>query len=192
MKRVALFGGSFDPIHRGHAFIAERAVERCALDEVLFVPCWQSPHKAGVQMASGDDRSAMVRLATQAFPWATVSDWELDRKEPSYSWQTAEHWRSMLDEDDELFWILGMDQWSALSRWARVDYLARLVTFIVFPRDGEVPEEVEGRRAAFLPDAMAVSATEIRTRTAAGGSIEEDVGAEVAAYVKEKRLYRSV
>ncbi len=191
MRRVALFGGSFDPVHRGHAFIAERAQSRCELDEVVFMPCWQSPHKLGRALTGGDDRLTMLRLATRDLPWASVSSWELGRPASSYSWQTAERWRrEVLAEGDALYWILGLDQWMALSRWARADYLAELVTFVVFPRDGGCPEAQDGFSAVFLPDAMAISASEIRTRCREGRSIEDEVGPEVAAYVEEKRLYR--
>ena len=192
MKRVALFGGTFDPIHRGHRFIAERALAQCDLDEVVFLPCRQSPHKRDVETTSGEDRLTMVRLAIADVSGIWASDWELQREGASYSWQTAEYWRNeVLAEEDELYWVLGMDQWAALSKWARVEYLSRLVTFIVFPRDGEVPEAFSGRNAVFLPDAMAISATEIRTRASLGQSIEEQVGDDVVVYIREKGLYRN-
>ena len=191
MKRVALFGGTFDPIHRGHVFIAERAQVQCQLDEIVFVPCWQSPHKLDREMAaSAQDRVAMVALATEGLSWARVSQWEVQRATPSYSWQTAERWRrEVLETSDELFWILGADQWSALRRWARADYLAELLRFIVFPRDGTTPREQDGLDACFLSDAMAISGTQIRTQSRVGESIEEEVGVAVANYILEKRLY---
>jgi nicotinate-nucleotide adenylyltransferase len=133
----------------------------------------------------------MVKLAIANVSGMWASDWELLREGASYSWQTAEHWRrEVLDEEDELFWIVGMDQWAALAKWSRVDYLSELVAFIVFPRDGETPEAVPGRNAVFLPDAMAVSATEIRTRARKGLSIEAQVEDDVAGFIREKGLYR--
>ena len=106
-QRVALFGGSFDPVHRGHLFIAGRAVEACGLDRVIFVPCWKSPHKRGEQISDSEDRLAMLRLATAELAWAEVSEWEVSREEASYSWKTAEHFAQALGEGVELFWILG-------------------------------------------------------------------------------------
>ena len=190
MKRVALFGGSFDPIHRGHVFIAERAVAKCQLDEVIFMPCWRSPHKLGPPASPAEDRLAMVGLATEGLPWAKVSDWELQRGGASYSWQTAEHWREeAMGPADELYWILGADQWEVLADWARIDRLAELVTFIVFPRHGRVPQPSDRFCARILDDAMTVSSTEIRTLRARGLSVEEEVGAAVAAYIERKGLY---
>lgn len=192
MKRVALFGGTFDPVHRGHLFIAERAQARCGLDEVIFMPCWRSPHKLGETSAPGEDRLAMLQLALSEgdHSWASVSPWELERQSASYSWQTGEHWsREVLAEEDALYWILGADQWEALSGWARVDYLSSLLTFIVFPRAGHRLESQPGMEAVFLSDAMRVSASEIRTLCGRGASIEDDVGRPVAAYIRENRLY---
>ena len=191
MRRVALFGGTFDPIHWGHSSMARRAREQCELHEVVFLPCRQSPHKKEAPVASGEDRLAMIELATLETRWATVSRWELDREGPSHSWKTAEHWRrDVLREEDELFWIMGMDQWVACARWARVDYLAALVRFIVFSRRGHAGEE--GRlmsRAVFFGGEMEISGTKLRARCAAGAPILADVGPEVAAYVKENGLY---
>lgn len=192
MKRLALFGGSFDPVHSGHCFIAERAQAHCGLDEVVFVPCWESPHKRGQRLADGVHRLAMLRLATANWSWARVSSWECDREATSYSWETATHWREqVLPPEDALYWILGADQWKALDQWARVDLLARVVTFIVFPRSGVVPEPVPGRKAVFLPDAMEASSSEIRTRCRLGESIDEWVPAEVARHIRENALYAS-
>ena len=191
MKRVALFGGSFDPVHRGHTMVAERAQSRCALDEVVFLPCRQSPHKLGQGLSAGEDRLAMLRLATRDWSWASISTWELEREPPSYSWQAAERWRrEVLEREDELYWILGLDQWVALSRWARADYLAELLTFVVFPRDGKDPEPHSSFRSVILTDDIAISASEIRARCRRGEGIEDGVGPEVAAYVAEKGLYR--
>ena len=191
MKRVALFGGTFDPIHLGHTFIASRARERCELDEVIFMPCWHSPHKLDRDPPTdGSLRLRMIELATQDLPWAKVSSWELDRAEASFSWQTAEFYRqNVLESGDQLFWIIGMDQWQAIERWARINYLKTLVEFIVFPRDGQSPEAKDGFATQFLKDAMAVSSTEIRTRRAQGLSITDQVTSAVADYLAEKALY---
>lgn len=192
MKRVALFGGTFDPIHRGHLFIASRAREQCALDEVIFIPCWHSPHKLDRDPPTeGEHRLRMIELAVQDLPWASVSPWELDRAQASYSWQTAEHFHDSLDDVDALYWIIGMDQWQAIEGWSRIEHLVGLVEFIVFPRSGQSPESKDGIPARFLDDAMEVSSTKIRTRQAQGLSISELVTPAVADYMTEKALYQA-
>ena len=90
-ERIALFGGSFDPPHCAHLAIARAAAEHCGLQQVIFIPCRISPLKGRSPGASGADRLAMLRLATNGMAWASVSDWELSRPGPSYSWQSAEH-----------------------------------------------------------------------------------------------------
>jgi len=187
-QRVALFGGSFDPIHRGHVFIAEKAVEACGLDRVIFVPCWKSPHKRGQEISDSEDRVAMLRLATADLEWAEVSEWEISRGEASYSWKTAEHFAQALGEGVELFWILGTDQWEVIDSWARPERLADLLTFVVFPRDG-VATQKPGFRMLPVDASFDASSTEIRRRVRAGERISEFVLPEVEAYLHDRGLY---
>ena len=188
VERVALFGGSFDPVHRGHLFIAERAVEYCGLDRVIFVPCWKSPHKRGEEISDSADRGAMLEIATEGTDWAEVSEWELSREEASYSWKTAEHFAEKLGDGVELFWIVGTDQWEVIETWANPELLARLVTFVVFPRGG-VAEEKEGFRMVPVDASFDASSTEIRQRVRAGESIGKLVVPEVERLIRERRLY---
>ncbi|MEM7385163.1 MAG: nicotinate (nicotinamide) nucleotide adenylyltransferase [Verrucomicrobiota bacterium] len=186
---LALFGGTFDPIHNGHLFLARRAYELCQLDQVLFLPCFQSPHKEGVQSAPGPHRLAMIEAAIEGHPEFAVSGHELQQKGPSYSWQTAEYFHTKWPET-ELFWLLGIDQWKVIERWARSDYLATLVSFIVFPRDGIKPEDREGYRSIRLPDErFDLSATDIREALTRGESIAGKTAPAVETYLREHRLY---
>ena len=185
--RIALFGGSFDPVHRGHLFIAEQAVEKLHLDWVIFLPCWRSPHKGGKEISDSNDRVAMLKLALDGIEWAEVSCWEVEREEPSYSWKTARHFTDELD-GAKLFWILGTDQWEVIETWARPEILAELVTFIVFPRGG-VPEDKAGFAMLPVEASFDASSTEIRRRVRAGEAIEDLVVPEVESYLREHHLY---
>jgi nicotinate-nucleotide adenylyltransferase len=187
-EKVALFGGSFDPVHRGHLFIAEKAVEACKLDRVIFVPCWKSPHKRGREISDSADRLAMLRLATEGVEWAEVSEWEVARAGASYSWKTAQHFAEELGEGVELFWIVGTDQWEVIETWAKPELLAELVTFIVFPRGG-VARPKEGVRMAAVDASFDASSTEIRRRVRAGESVSDLVVPEVEAAIRERGLY---
>ena len=89
-RKIALFGGTFDPVHLGHIRIAQQAKDALGLDEVRFLPCRISPHKTDSRPASGADRCEMLRLATAGLPWAVVDDFELHQAGPSYSFETAE------------------------------------------------------------------------------------------------------
>ena len=89
-RKIGLFGGTFDPVHLGHVHLATVAKDALELDQVRFLPCRISPHKAGTSPASGEHRCEMLRLATRDLPWAVVDDFELHQREPSYSYETAE------------------------------------------------------------------------------------------------------
>ncbi len=187
-ERIALFGGSFDPPHQAHLAIAAAAVEHCDLQQVVFIPCQVSPLKGRSPGASGADRLAMLRLATNAMAWAAVSDWELSRPGPSYSWQTAEH-LAAAHPGAALYWLMGADQWDALDRWARPDILRERLTFIVFARDGTPPAPQKGWRSIFLPGEFSGSSTEARLLLASGASTAGLLPEEVAEYALRRRLY---
>ena len=93
-KRIALFGGSFDPVHLGHLEIARSAVDQLRLDEVRFIPCRISPHKTAEPPASSQARLEMLRLALADHSWAKIDDTELEEPPPSYSYKTAARVRS--------------------------------------------------------------------------------------------------
>lgn len=165
--RVGIFGGSFDPVHSGHLFLAERARERVGLDEVWFVPCQISPHKGHRPPSMGGKRLRWLELATEGLEWARVLDIELRREGPSFSYETL----AELDREypeHEWFWIMGGDQWRLLGSWARPDLLAELATFLVLARDGEEVEEREGWRMMVVPGEHPASSTAIRDALARG------------------------
>lgn len=188
---IALFGGTFDPPHLGHRFISTAAVAACGLEKVIFLPCHQSPHKPTAPHAAGHHRLAMLTLATQDLAWASISDWELKRPQPSLSWETTEHFAAVYPHA-KLHWIMGVDQWRVLHKWGRPERLAELLTFIVFPRDGMHPEPNPNFRSHFLTDEFDASATAIRARLTHGEPQGLPVDAHVAQYIEGHQLYRDV
>jgi nicotinate-nucleotide adenylyltransferase len=184
--RIGLFGGTFDPVHAGHVAVAEEAVGRLALDEVRFLPCRQSPHKARSSVASGPERCEMLRLATAALPWAVVDDFELSAAGPSFSVHTAEEMARRFP-GARLFWLMGSDQWEALPRWQDPQRLAQLVEFAVFPR-GEPARPRAGFRLHLLNGSHPASASAIRANPA-GASETAWLAPRVANYIKRRGLY---
>ena len=189
-ERIALFGGSFDPPHCAHLVIAREAMVSCGLGRVVFIPCQESPLKGRQPGARGADRLAMLRLATEGLPRASVSDWELYRPGPSYSWQTAEYFASLYP-GAELHWLMGADQWAAIEHWARPEILRARLTFIVFARNGSRPVARGGWRAVFLAGEFPGSSTEARRLLAAGESTAGLLPESVAQYALRERLYGS-
>ena len=187
-RKIALFGGTFDPIHLGHLHLAKIARDSLQLDQVRFIPCKVSPHKSGTQPASPTDRLNMLRLATAEFPWARVDDLEIASDQPNYSYLTAAEIQRR-EPDAQLYWIMGGDQWAALPRWKHPEKLAEIVEFIVLARaDDPLP------RANFqmhlIHGEHPASATQIRQTTAAGAE-SSDLPASVAAYIRAHRLYQA-
>ena len=185
--RIALFGGTFDPVHVGHLHIARLAREQADLDAVIFLPCLQSPHKSQSTQASIADRLTMLSLATAADPWMQVSDYEATAPSPSYSYRTVEHF-SAQSPSTQWFWLMGCDQWLALPRWKNPEILARHLIFLVFSR-GEIPQPREGYRMQHLHGDHPASATAIRDPQS-GHFLQDDwLPRDVKNHIRQKHLY---
>lgn len=133
MKRICLFGGSFDPIHEGHITIAKAALETFSLDKVIFLPCARSPFKSSETLANDTQRLEMLNIATLDFDWAEISDHDLLLPPPSWSWRVVEDFQKLYPEA-KLFWLMGTDQWASIKDWNQYEYFLTLVDVIVFKR----------------------------------------------------------
>lgn len=191
-QRICLFGGTFDPIHLGHIHIARKAKEAFELEKVIFLPCKQSPHKQSKQHAEEKHRLAMCKLAISELPWAEVDDFDLTAPPPSYSWRTAESFAKKYP-DSRLYWLMGTDQWEALPRWSRPEYLASLVEFIVFAR-GEFPKARPSYQLHALKGNHPASATAIRNELHSikppnKAYSHEWLSPKVTKYILQHKLY---
>ena len=188
MNHIALFGGSFDPIHLGHTAILDTVCSQMALDHVFVLPCQQSPHKAKAPLASDQHRLNMCRLACEHLKDVTVSDHELTRTtSPSFSWMTVEHFQS-LHPQAQLYWILGTDQWDALERWDRFEYLATYLHFLVLERQAPIPKKQSVSHTALKFDYQ-ISSTKIREQLS-NGKAPTELAPAVSQYIQENHLYR--
>lgn len=162
--RTCLFGGTFDPVHSGHLAMARAMEQQLAPDRVVFLPAAQSPFKTGRQcFFTPQQRVTMLRMALEDWHTAEVSELDLGMQPPSWSWRVVDAWISRYP-GDELYWLLGTDEWEQLHQWARPDYLADHLTFVVYHR-GQEPKPRPGVRAVFLSGPMhEASASEIRRR----------------------------
>jgi nicotinate-nucleotide adenylyltransferase len=186
--RIALFGGTFDPIHDAHLAVAATAADRFHLDRVAFVPAAHPPHKALVTHAPYEDRVRMAELACQAEPRFEVSRIE-EGTLRSYSIDTIEKLRATLSDADELFFIIGADAFAEIRTWRRWIDVARGVRFLVVSRPGhtyETPAGVAVDRIDSLE--IPISSSEIRRILAAGG-IPEGLPPQVLAYARDHHLY---
>jgi nicotinate-nucleotide adenylyltransferase len=185
--RLALFGGTFDPIHNAHLTVAREAADQFSLEQVWFVPAAHPPHKSDQTAASFEDRYRMVELACSADARFRASRLEAGESQ-SYSVDTLERVRAT---GEEPYFIIGADAFADIASWHRWRDLIRTTEFIVVTRPGHEYRAPEGARMHRLDTvALPVSSSEIRRRLAAGETPIE-LPAEVAEYIHDKGLYRS-
>lgn len=193
-KRIALYGGTFDPVHSGHLEIARKVSELFEIEKVLFIPAQVAPHKVGRTVTEPIHRYAMLALATQNDPRLSISTFELEAPDRRYTVDTVEHFRTMFARSAELFFIMGADSWADIQTWREWQRLLTMINHIVVTRPGfEVAPAPPGARVSFTDAVMNdVSATSIR-RFASAGRMDELarlVPEPVVEYIRKYEIYR--
>jgi nicotinate-nucleotide adenylyltransferase len=202
---VGVFGGTFDPIHYAHLAVAEEAAEALGLERVLFVPAGQPPHKPGQAITAGAHRLAMVELAIAGNDRFAVDRLELERDGPSYTVDTLEALGASGPTPEprfrELILILSADAFLGLASWHDPRRIFELARVAVAPREGYPSAEATfmtehfpdlADRVVFLDGPrMRLSASELRSRAAAGRTLRYLVPDAVAAYIDDHDLYRN-
>ena len=192
MKRVGLFGGSFDPVHNAHVALATLALAQLQLDEVRWIPVCKSSQKSR-KLAPAADREAMVRLAIAGEPRFVVDRTELRRRGVSYTLDTVRE-LAAAEPGTEWVLILGQDQYAGLHTWRDWRELVGMVTLAIANRPDAEP--AVNAQIARVPHQMVslpmmdVSSTEVRRRVAAGEPIAGLVPEAVARYIERRQLYR--
>lgn len=215
MKRIAFYGGSFDPLHNGHLTIAHKLLEVFALDEFVFIPAFHAPHKKDKRPTSAFHRYAMLCLATNDETQIKVSKMELDVPERPYSVETLTRLKNELT-DTQIFFVMGADSWADITTWREWETVLTLVNIIVVTRPdyeigfSHVTNEIRTRivdlRKAdskskisdlksqiYITDAVQIdiSATEIRRKIREGAiGWRENVPLSVAEYIEKYELYK--
>ncbi len=201
--RIALYGGSFNPIHIGHLITARSVAEAIPLDRVIFLPSSNPPHKQDQALLDPAHRAQMVKLAIEGEPLFTFSDHDLTKTAPTYTVETVAHFAEALGRDTELHWIIGADSLLELTTWYRVKTLVDSCRIVTAARPGWDPSamdelcaklsdrQIEDIRAFVLQTpGIDISATDIRERIRAGLSIRFLVPDAVRAYIDAQKLYR--
>jgi nicotinate-nucleotide adenylyltransferase len=136
--RIGLFGGTFNPIHRGHLWAASEVKKGFNLDQIFLIPAAIPPHKRPGTVASGDDRLEMINLAAADTPGLTASDVELNRSGPSYTIDTVWHFKHTFADDTRIYLMMGLDAFLDIDTWKSVKKLLEEVPFIVIARPDEI------------------------------------------------------
>lgn len=195
-KRIALYGGTFDPVHLGHLEVACKVAELFEIEQVMFIPAQVAPHKLGRPVTEPIHRYALLALATQDDPRLLISTFELDAPDRSYTVDTVAEFQRLLGADTELFFIMGADSWSEIKTWRDWERLLKLTKHIVVTRPGYdmLPAPADLKERIFFSDAVMqdISATNIR-RLASDGrydELEQMVPGSVVNYIRKYEIYR--
>lgn len=200
---IALFGGTFDPIHHGHLIAARAVVEQLDYDRVFFIPAPTPPHKIGRELSDASHRLEMARLAVQGEPRFDVSDVEIRRAGVSFTILTVEAFRQCVGPDVPLAWVIGGDSLPELYSWYRIGDLVETCRIVTAVRPGyELPDlallrrtlsagQVDRLRRDVLPTPFIdISATNVRRRVREGRSIRYLVPEAVRTYIEANQLYQ--
>lgn len=198
--RLGIFGGTFDPIHKGHLAIAEAMQQQLKLDRILFIPDYLPPHKLQQQCSPSPDRLAMTLLGIQGHPLFTVSDRELRRRGVSYTVDTLHQLYRRYHRYYDLYFLIGADSAEQLPTWHWIREAMRCSIFAAAARPGFAPYKEKVTRALArqgltrlvwvdTPE-IDISSTQIRQRVRAGQAIGDLVPQAVADYIRQRELYQ--
>ncbi|MFQ6035056.1 MAG: nicotinate-nucleotide adenylyltransferase [Sedimentisphaerales bacterium] len=203
-RKIALFGGTFDPIHIGHTIVAADAAEHISAEKIVFVPAKRSPLKGSLPCASDEDRFAMIALAIAGHKDFELSDYELKKPEPSYTLQTVRQFQADYGNETSIYWLIGADSINDLPHWYRIAELIDECNLSTMYRAGCEPpdfarfkalwgaERVEKlQRNVIQTSLVDISSTKIRDRLAHGRDVTDMLHPAVADYIHKRGLYQT-
>ena len=198
--KTGVFGGTFNPVHKGHIMLAEYCKDSVGLDRIIMIPTAVPPHKISKNLASENDRLNMCKLACRGKENFFVSDIEIKRQGKSYTYETLTQLKEIYP-DDHLYTIMGADMFLTLNRWKNPEIIFEKSSIITIPRDDENKLELEnfynkvlkamGASSVILPNpVMSVSSTFIRENLDNFNLISDMLDKGVYDYIIKNNLYR--
>ena len=202
--KIGIYGGTFNPIHLGHIHILREFILRLSLDKAILIPTHVPPHKQSFDLASGEDRVAMCKLAAAEIVEAPVevSAMELERAGKSYTAETLEELRRQYP-NDELYLLMGEDMFLTIHQWYRPETIFSLAAVCGSPRSGDGLRELQEQQdflekkygaRCMVEDIpyFSASSTEVRALAQRGESLSHLVPETVENYIKAHGLYRGI
>lgn len=198
--KTGVFGGTFNPVHKGHIMLAEYCMDSVGLDRIIMIPTAVPPHKISNNLASENDRLNMCKLACRGKENFFVSDIEIKRQGKSYTYETLTQLKEIYP-NDHLYTIMGADMFLTLNRWKNPEIIFEKSSIITIPRDEENKHELEnfynkvlkamGASSVILPNpVMSVSSTFIRENLDNFNLISDMLDKGVYDYIIKNNLYR--
>lgn len=186
MKRICLFGGTFDPPHNGHLSIAKEVIDSLHLDEVWFIPTYEPPLKDRF-VTSSKHRLQMLKRMIEGREHFRIETIEIERKGKSYTIDTVQTLQKRYPKV-KFYFLIGADQVNQLKKWHRIDELVKIIQFIGVERPGYPWKDVDVVHKISAPK-IDISSTQIRHLLTHGKEIKKFVPERVYAYIKEHQLY---
>lgn len=194
--KVALFGGTFNPIHIGHLIMAQYVLNFSQVQKVIFVPNGHPPHKVE-DVADAFDRFEMVKLSIEDNPYFDISDFEIKKSNPSWTIDTLEYFSSIYER---VYFIIGSDNLSEIVKWYKAEEILKRYPLIVLPRERNlcaIKKEIEKLSSKYAQDitliqmpVIDISSTEIRKLISQDKSIRYIGSSKVEEYIKRKGLFK--
>ena len=181
--KIGILGGTFDPVHNGHIYLAKKACAKLRLDKIVFIPSYLPPHKKGVKVTPARHRFNMLKLAIHGNKKFKISDMEIRRKGRSYSVETLRRLRKKYGKKAELFFIAGSDSLKELNKWKNLEEILSLCKFVIVARPGFRVKKAPGSFILLRINAKDISATDIRKRIKSGKSVRHLISRAVMRYI---------
>ncbi len=188
--RIGIFGGSFDPPHKGHIAIARKAMNQLKLNQIYFIPAYLPPHKLGNSSTLAYHRLKMLKLSIKGIKNFYVSDIEIKRRGVSYTVDTLKLFKKRFPESD-LFLLIGMDNLAQFKSWKSPETILQLSKIAVYKRKGycHFGKKIAIDYVLIKGEQHNISSTEIRNRIRKGMLISKHVKKAVEEYIKQNELY---
>lgn len=192
--KTGIFGGTFNPVHQGHIYLAKSVFRELELERMLIVPDKIPPHKQAV-LADEKHRLEMLRLAFECYPWAEISDIELKREGKSYSVLTLRELKNIYPDDD-FYFVMGSDMLLSFKQWYCYEEILSLCSLAVVSRNQQDTEKISEYAASLKGNIniinvqpLEISSTQVRNSIKQGGIRDEFLDEKVAGYINKNKLY---
>jgi len=198
MERWGIIGGTFDPIHFAHIYIAETAKEKLNLQKIIFMPAGSPPHKANMRITEASLRFKMVKAAIEGKDGFEVSDYEIQKEGKSYTYETLQYYQKQVEE---IYFITGADCLMDIEKWKNVDEIFKSSKLVVVTRPGfdnetlkeqknKIEKKYNGNIILLQVEGKEMSSTEIRTYIKEDKNIQEFLPNKVKNIIDKEKLYR--
>ena len=199
--KVGIIGGTFDPIHFGHIYLAEAARDAAGLDKLIFMPARLQPFKTDEDVTDCMHRFRMTELAVSGIDRAEVSDYEIKQPELSYTINTLRAMKKSFDRETRIYFIIGTDAFLKIEKWKEPEELLADYSFVIGSRPGykdyELKKHILKMQKLYNADIIKIenkqvdiSSTEIREKLAKCEDVSEFLPEPVERYIKEHGLYK--